>query len=190
MNSSYSQNPGGRAAAAQRQLATVYGLMYIEGQPGYEQITFDERMFTELSDLLDLLPEEGVTELLFRLSEGVPSIKVAELYNVLIWSADSRGTIDAEEIQEWFYTKQRRRVEIAAQVDLFPSNSMEESERILSKLRKRFPDLDYLLKPLLKEIKAQMKEEKAWSDYRRDTFEMPKEMTPDIMKIIKDIKLR
>ncbi len=190
MNSPTTTSPGGHGAAVRRQLATVYNLMYIEGQAGYEQVTFDERMFGQLSDLLDLLPEEGITELLFRLSDAVPALKVAELYNVLIWSSDTRGTIDAEEIQEWFYSKQRRRIEIAAQVDLFPSNSMDESERILTKLRQRFPDLDYLLKPLLKEIKSQMKEERAWSDYRRETFEMPKEMTPDILKIIKDIKLR
>ena len=177
-------------AAARQQLARVYDLMFIEGQPGYEQVSFAEEMFTALSDLLDMLPEEGVTELLFRLSDGVPTIKVAELYNVLIWSADSRGTIDAEEIQEWFYTKQRRRIEIACQVDLFPSNSMDESERVIKLLLDRFPDLNYLLKHLLKEVKAQIKEEKAWSDYRRETFEMPKEMTPDIMKIIEGIKLR
>ena len=181
---------GGRSDAARRQLATVYALMYIEGKPGYEQVSFDERMFSELSDLLELLPATGTTEVIFRLSEGVPAMKVAELYNVLIWSADSRGTIDAEEIQAWFYTKQRRRIEIAAQVDLFPSNSMDESERVIKMLMASFPDLDYLLYPLHKEIKAQIKEEKAWSDYRRETFEMPKEMTPDIMKIIKNIKTR
>ena len=164
--------------------------MYIEGRPGYRQVAFADLMFTALSDLLDLLPEEGATELLFRMSEGVESIKLAELYNVLIWSADARGVIDAEEIQEWFYSKQRRRIEVATQVDLFPSNSMEESEQVIAGLRKQFPDLDYLLKPLAKEVKAQIKEEQAWSDYRKETFEMPKEMTPGIMKIIKDIKLR
>lgn len=185
-----SPSPQGRSAAARRQLAAVYDLMYIEGKPGYEQVSFDERLFSALSELLDLLPSEGVTELLYRLSESVPAIKVAELYNVLIWSADSRGTIDAEEIQEWFYTRQRRRIEIACQVDLFPSNSMDESERVIKLLMDRFPDLHHLLRPLAKEVKAQVKEEKAWSDYRRETFEMPKEITPDILKIIKDIKLR
>ena len=176
--------------AARNQLALVYQLMYVEGQPGYQQVTFAESMFTELSELLDLLPKEGVTELLFRLSEGVPALKVAELYNVLIWSADARGVIDAEEIQEWFYSKQRRRIEIAAQVDLFPSNSMDESERVIEDLLQKFPDMDYLLRPLAAEVQAQLKEEQAWSDYRRETFEMPKEMTPGIMKIIKDIKVR
>ncbi|MCP9234422.1 hypothetical protein [Lewinella sp. JB7] len=176
--------------AARQQLALVYELMTISGQPGYQEVTLAESIFTALSDLLELLPDEGVTELLYRLSEGVPAIKVAELYNVLIWSADARGTIDAEEIQQWFYGKQRRRIEIAAQVDLFPSNSMDECERVVGELMKRFPDLDYLLYPLWKEIKAQIKEEKAWSDYRRETFEMPKEMTPDIMKIIRGIKSR
>ncbi|CAH1001217.1 hypothetical protein LEM8419_02116 [Neolewinella maritima] len=176
--------------AAREQLALVYRLMYIEGQPGYQQVAFADTMFTVLSDLLDLLPEEGVTELLFRMSDGVEAIKVAELYNVLIWSADARGVVNGEEIQEWFYTKQRRRIEVVTQVDLFPSNSMDESERVIAGLRKQFPDLDYLLKPLAKEVKAQIKEEKAWSDYRRETFEMPKEMTPGILNIIKDIKLR
>ena len=176
--------------AARQQLARVYDLMYIKGKAGYEEVVLDEQLFNELSDLLDLLPDEEVTELLFRLSEGVPTLKVAELYNVLIWSADARGTVDAEEIQEWFYSKQRRRIEIACQVDLFPSNSMDESERVVKLLMEKYPDLDHLLYPLAKEIKAQIKEEKAWSDYRRDTFEMPKEMTPDIMKIIEGIKLR
>lgn len=164
--------------------------MYIEGEPGYEEVVFEETMFTELMGLLGLLPEEGVTELLFRLSDGLPAIKLAELYNVLIWSADARGTIDPEEIQEWFYGKQRRRVEVAAQVDLFPSNSMEESERILGVLKQQFPDLDYLFQPMLAEVAAQLSEEKAWSDYRKDTFEMPKEMTPGIMRIIEGIKQR
>ncbi|WP_116126204.1 hypothetical protein [Lewinella sp. IMCC34183] len=188
--SSLSSPSSGPGSAARQQLAVIYNLMNIEGKPGYEQVSFDERMFAQLSDLLDLLPAAGVTELLFRLSEGVPALKVAELYNILIWSADARGAIDAEELQEWFYSKQRRRIEIAAQVDLFPSNSMDESERVVQDLMKQFPDLHHLLRPLQKEIKAQVKEERAWSDYRRDTFEMPKEMTPDILKIIKDIKLR
>ncbi|WP_116107183.1 hypothetical protein [Lewinella sp. IMCC34191] len=176
--------------ATRQQLARVYDLMYITGKPGYEEVTLAEEMFSTLSDLLDLLPEEGATELLFRLSEGVPALKVAELYNILIWSADARGTIDAEEIQEWFYSKQRRRIEIACQVDLFPSNSMDESERVVKMLLDKYPEIDYLLYPLAKEIKAHLKEEKAWSDYRRDTFEMPKELTPDIMKIIQGIKTR
>ncbi|MGB3801773.1 MAG: hypothetical protein WA952_18290 [Lewinella sp.] len=176
--------------AARQQLARVYDLMAITGKPGYEEVILAEEMFSALSDLLDSLPEEGATELLFRLSEGIPTLKIAELYNVLIWSADARGTIDAEEIQEWFYSKQRRRIEIACQVDIFPSNSMDESERVIKMLLDKFPDLDYLLYPLAREIKAQLKEEKAWSDYRRDTFEMPKELTPDILKIIEGIKLR
>lgn len=173
-----------------RQLALVYEGMYLQGRPGLEEVVFEETMFTRLMELLELLPDEDVTELLYRLSEGEPAIKLAELYNVLIWSADARGTIDAEEIQEWFYRKERRRVEVAAQVDLFPSNSMDESERVIADLRKRFPDLDYLLKPLAREVQAQLKEERAWSDYRKETFEMPKEMTPGIMKIIENIKLR
>ncbi len=170
------------------QLATVYAQMYVNGQPGYEQVTFGENAFQELAYLTELLPSDKSTELLFRLSEEVPATKVAELYNVLIWGADSRGLIEPEAIQEWFYGKQRRRIEIACQVDLFPSNSMEECERILEILQRRFPDLNHLLQPLLREVEARQKEEKAWSDYRRDTFEMPKEMTPSILHIIQDIK--
>jgi hypothetical protein len=67
---------------------------------------------------------------------------------------------------------------------------MDESERIVTELLRRYPDLDYLLNPILDAVAAQIKEEKAWSDYRRETFEMPKEMTPSILEIIKDIKLR
>ena len=176
--------------AIRQQLGLVYEQLYIRGKPGQEEVVFAETMFTELMALLDLLPEQDVTELLYRLSEGVEAIKLAELYNVLIWSADARGTVDPEEIQEWFYRKERRRVEVAAQVDLFPSNSMDESERVISDLRKRFPELDYLLRPLAREVQAQLKEEQAWSDYRKETFEMPKEMTPGIMKIIAGIKAR
>jgi hypothetical protein len=67
---------------------------------------------------------------------------------------------------------------------------MDESERIVTELLRRYPDLDYLLNPILDAVAAQIQEEKAWSDYRRETFEMPKEMTPSILEIIKDIKLR
>ena len=67
---------------------------------------------------------------------------------------------------------------------------MDESERIIGELSRRFPDLRYLLMPLMVEVKARIKEEKAWSDYRKETFEMPKEMTPGIMKIIENIKTR
>ena len=164
--------------------------MHLRGQPGSEEIVFGEQMFHRLAELLDLLPDEGVTELLLRLSEGVPSLQLAELYNVLIWSADARGVVDPEEIQEWFYGKSRRRIEVASQVDLFPSNSMDESERVIEELLRRFPDLDHLLRPLQLEVAAQVKEERAWSDYRKETFEMPREMTPGIMKIIEGIKLR
>lgn len=176
--------------AIRQQLAKIYDLMYVEGQAGYEQIAYDERLFGELSALLDLLPNEGLTELLYRLSEGVPVLKVAELYNILIWSADARGTVDPEELQGWFYRRERRRVEVVARIDLFPSNSMDESERILAVLQKRFPDLDYLLAPLASEVAHRKAEEEAWSKYRRETFEMPKEVTPSILQIIENIKTR
>ena len=77
--------------AARQQLARVYELMYVEGKPGYEQISFAESTFSELASLLELLPGDAGAELLVRLSDGVPALKVAELFNVLIWSADARG---------------------------------------------------------------------------------------------------
>ena len=168
----------------------MYERIYVAGRPGQRQAAFAEDAFEHIAYLLDLLPEENATELIVRLSDGVDDLKVAELYNVLIWSADARGLIDPEEIQQWFYGKQRRRVAIAAQVDIFPSNSMDECERILEILNEQFPDLDYLLRPLAVEVANRQREEKAWSDYRKETFEMPKEMTPSIMNIIKDIKQR
>lgn len=177
-----------RIEEAREQLATVYELMTVEGRPGLQQVSFAENAFEHLAYLLELLPDNDATEFVFRLSNEQPAIKIAELYNVLIWSADARGIIDPEEIQEWFYGKIKRKVEIVSQVDVFPSNSMEESERVIEHLLKRYPDLKHLLKPLLAEVAGRMREEKAWSDYRRDTFEMPKEMTPSIMNIIEKIK--
>ena len=162
--------------------------MIIEGKPGYEQIAFSENTFEALLTFLAMVPAKGVTELIFRLSDGVPVIKLAELYNVLVWSAENRGGIDLEAIQEWFYSKQPRRIEIALQVDIFPSNSMQESQRILEEISKKFLHLKHLCDALLREVDHRLAEEEAWAKYRRDTFEMPKEMTPDIMQMIREIK--
>lgn len=147
-----------------------------------------EEVFNDVGRFLDLVAGRELSELLYRLSADQPAAKVAELYNLLMWSADERVVLDAEKLQEWFYTRERRRIEIACQLDLFPSNSMDESERVVGELREKMPDLEYLLGPLLKEIKKQLKEEQAWADYRRETFEMPKEMTPGILRIIQGIK--
>ena len=111
--------------------------MAIEGQPGYEQIAFGEKAIGELLTFMGMVPEKGVTELIFRLSEGIPIIKIAELYNVLVWSAENRGGIELELIQEWFYSTQPRRIAVALQVDIFPSNSMQESQRILEEISKK-----------------------------------------------------
>lgn len=162
--------------------------MIVEGQPGYEQVAFSENAFEELLTFLAMVPQKEITELIFRLSDSAPVIKVAELYNVLVWSAENRGGIDLEAIQEWFYSKQPRRIEIALQVDIFPSNSMQESQRILEEISKRYPHLRELCAALRREVDHRLAEEEAWSKYRRDTFEMPKEMTPDIMQMIKKIK--
>ena len=170
------------------QLANVYAQMHITGSDETQQVTLGEDAFLHLNYLAELLPEERATELIVRLSDDQPSLRVAELFNILIWSADGSGKVDTEEIQSWFYGKQRRRIEIASQVDLFPSNSMDESERVVGELRKRYPELDHLLAPLLGEVLHRAREERAWAEYRRETFEMPKEMTPSILHIIKDIK--
>lgn len=162
--------------------------MLIEGQPGYEKVAFTENAFDELLTFLAMVPAKGITELIYRLSEGVPTIKVADLYNVLVWSAENRGGIDLEAVQEWFYGKQPRRIEIALRVDIFPSNSMQESQRILEDISKRHPQLKRLCAALRREVDHRLAEEEAWAKYRRDTFEMPKEMTPDIMQMIKKIK--
>lgn len=162
--------------------------MLLEGRAGYEQVAFSENTFEELLTFLAMVPVEGITELIFRLSEGIPAIKVAELYNVLCWSAENQGGIDLEEIQEWFYAPQARRVEIALQVDIFPSNSMEESQRILEEIEQKHRHLKHLCRAVRKEVNHRLAEEESWAKYRRDTFEMPKEMTPSILGIIKEIK--
>jgi len=108
---------------AKAQLQKVYDLMLIEGRPGYEQVAFSENTFEELLTFLAMVPREGVTELIYRLSDGAPAIKIAELYNVLCWSAENRGGIALEEIQEWFYGKQARRIEIEQQHAGVPAHS-------------------------------------------------------------------
>lgn len=162
--------------------------MVLEGRPGYQQVAFGENAFAELLDFLAMVPEDKVTEFVYRLSDDVEVIKIAALYNVLVWSAENRGGVDVEEIQEWFYGKQPRRIAVALQVDIFPSNSMQESQRILEEIARKFPALKRLCTELRREVDNRLAEEEAWSKYRRDTFEMPKEMTPDIMGMIKKIK--
>lgn len=170
------------------QLRRVYDLMLIEGRAGYQQVAFSENTFEELLTFLAMVPAEGVTELIYRLSDGIPAIKIAELYNVLCWSAENQGGVELELIQEWFYGAQPRRIEIALQVDIFPSNSMEESQRILEEIEQKHRHLKHLCRAVRKEVNHRLAEEESWAKYRRDTFEMPKEMTPSIMGIIKDIK--
>ncbi len=162
--------------------------MTIEGRPGYQQVAFSENTFEALLTFLAMVPVQGITELIYRLSDGIPAIKVAELYNVLCWSAENRGGIDLELIQEWFYGKQPRRIEIALQVDIFPSNSMEECQRILEEIEKKYRHLRTLCQAVRREVEHRLAEEESWAKYRRDTFEMPKEMTPSIMGIIRNIK--
>jgi hypothetical protein len=174
--------------AAKIQLQKVYDLMLIEGRPGYEQVAFGEDTFQELLTFLAMVPAENITPLIYRLSDGVAAIKVAELYNVLCWSAENRGGVDLEDIQEWFYGKKPRQVEIALQVDIFPSNSMQECQRILEEIETKYRHLRHLCRALRKEVDHRLAEEEGWAKYRRDTFEMPKEMTPSIMGIIRDIK--
>lgn len=176
------------SAQARAQLHRVYERMHLEGNAGYRQVSFAEDAFEELLTFLAMVPAARITELIFRLSEGVEPIKIAELYNVLVWSAENQGGVELEDIQEWFYGNQPRRIEVALQVDIFPSNSMQESQRILEQLRKRYRPLRHLIDAAKREVDHRLAEEEAWSQYRRETFEMPKEMTPDIMEMIKRIK--
>ena len=174
--------------AAREQLRQVYARMILQGAPGYQQVAFGENAFDELLTFLAMVPSEGITKLIYRLSDGIPAIKVAELYNVLCWSAENRGGVDLAEIQEWFYSGKPRPIEIALQVDIFPSNSMQESQRILEEIERKFGHLRQLVRSVRQEVDHRLAEEESWAKYRRDTFEMPKEMTPSIMGIIKNIK--
>ncbi|MTB50673.1 hypothetical protein [Lewinella sp. W8] len=175
---------------ARAQLRLVYEQMIVEGRPGYEKVAFGENTFNDLLTFLAMTPDGDRTELIYRLSEGVDTVRVAALYNVLMWSAENNAGVDPEVLQEWFYRRERRRVEIALQADIYPSNSMEESQRILDEIKKRFPPLRGYVRRLRQEVDHRLAEEEAWSQYRRETFEMPKEMTPSIMGIIENIKRR
>lgn len=162
--------------------------MAVTGRRGRQQVVFGEGAFAELLAFVEMVPADKAIDLLYRLSPTAPAMMVAELFNVLLWSADAKSTIGLEEIAEWFYESQSRKVEIALQVDIFPSNSMEESLRILEEIDKRFPHLRALAAALRVEVNNRLAEEESWAKYRRDTFEMPKEMTGSIMGIIRDIK--
>ena len=176
------------AAAARDQLHQVYARMHVQGPPGYQQVAFGENAFDELLTFLAMVPAKNITRLIYRLSAGVPALKVAELYNVLCWSAENRGGVDLEEIQDWFFTGNARQLEIALQVDIFPSNSMEESQRILEAIEKKHRPLRHLVAAVRQEVNHRLAEEESWAKYRRDTFAMPQEMTPSIMARIRAIK--
>ena len=158
------------------------------GRRGHQQVVFGEGAFAELLGFLEMAPAEQVTELIYRLSAGVAPILVAGVYNVLVWSANDENGVDLEEIAEWFYSNNPRKIELALQVDIFPSNSMQESQRILEEIRTKFPHLRRLCDELKVEVDNRLAEEESWAKYRRDTFEMPQEMTGSIMEIIRGIK--
>lgn len=162
--------------------------MAITGRRGRQQVVFGEGAFAELLTFIEMVPADKAIDLIFRLSPTIPAMLVAEIFNVLLWSADGKSSIDLEEIAEWFYANQARKVEIALQVDIFPSNSMEESLRVLEEIDRKFPSLRHLAAALRVEVNNRLAEEESWAKYRRDTFEMPKEMTGSILGIIKDIK--
>ena len=179
------QSPAQRLKA---QLDKVYELMAITGRRGHQQVVFGEGAFAELLEFVEMAPAGKVTELIYRLSPEVAPLLVAGVYNVLIWSADGEGGVDLDELAEWFYSGNPRKIEITLQVDIFPSNSMEESGRILEEIEKKFPHLRRLTQALRVEVDHRLEEEESWAKYRRDTFEMPKEMTGSIMNIIRHIK--
>ncbi|OAV43776.1 hypothetical protein A3850_004365 [Lewinella sp. 4G2] len=162
--------------------------MALTGRRSRQQVVFGEGAFALLLEFLEMVPAEKATDIIFRLSPQRPAIMIAELFNVLIWSADGKDGIDLEGIAEWFYSGQPRKVEIALQVDIFPSNSMQESQRIIEEIEQKFPHLRYLCEALRAEVDHRLAEEESWAKYRRDTFEMPKEMTGSIMEIIERIK--
>ena len=172
-----------------QQLRKVYDQLHLSGHGQAAEVAFGEGMFNELLTFLALVPEDGdLLEIIFRASDGVPAIKIAEVFNVLLWSAEDQAGIDLTDLQEWFYSEQPRRVEVALRCDIYPSNSMQESQRILEKIERKWRHLRYLCAALRREVDYRLAEEEQWAKYRRDTFEMPKEMTPSIMGIIKDIK--
>ncbi len=115
-------------------------------------------------------------------------VKGGERENGAGEGTENRGGSALEESQEGFYSKQPRRVEVALQVDIFPSNSMQEAQRILEEIEKKHRHLKHLCVALRREVDHRLAEEENWAKYRRDTFAMPKEVTPSIMGIIKDIK--
>ena len=177
-----------RPQALRTQLDQVYARMATTGRRGHQQVVFGEGAFEELLTFIAMSPEDKVTELIYRLSSDVAPLLVAGVYNVLVWSANGDGGIDLEEIAEWFYSNNSRKIEIALQVDIFPSNSMQESQRILEDIQRRFPQLRRLCRALKVEVDNRLAEEESWAKYRRDTFEMPQEMTGSILNIIRDIK--
>ncbi|NJC28153.1 hypothetical protein [Neolewinella antarctica] len=177
-----------RIQALKDQLEKVYALMGVTGRRGQQRVVFGEGAFGELLQFIDMAPDDKLTDLIYRMSGDHPPLFIAAVFNILVWSAESGETVDVEEIAEWFYSDQAKKVEIALQVDIFPSNSMEESQRILTEIERKFPHLRQLCADLKAEVDHRLEEEESWAKYRRDTFEMPKEMTGSILNIIRDIK--
>ncbi len=162
--------------------------MAVTGSGRRRRVVFGEGAFAELLEFLALVPADRAVAAIYRLSPDAPTIMVAELFNVLLWSAEKGEGIDLDALTEWFYSGVARKIEIALQIDIFPSNSMEESERILDEIDRRFPALSHLCADLRTEVSHRKEEEESWARYRRETFEMPKEMTGSILEIIRDIK--
>ena len=177
-----------RAQALKQQLDLVYDRIGIKKRRGEEQVVFGEGAFGELLKFIEMVPEHNLVGVIFRLSPQTRPLLIAAVFNILLWSADGRGSLDLEAIAEWFYSGQAKKIEIALQVDIFPSNSMEESKRILAEIERKFPHLSDLCQELLVEVNNRLAEEESWAKYRRDTFEMPQEMTGSIMGMIRKIK--
>lgn len=101
-----------------------------------------------------LVPEYGPAELAEQLIDDIPKTVpwevAADILGILIWSTDDNGSSIMRTAERWLTEAQDlRRIRLALNLDVYPFETKEEMQHVLTKVAQQFPQVDFECKALV-----------------------------------------
>lgn len=121
-----------------KRLDSIYEQMVLS--EGYIETTDEAE--EEIEKFIDFYESEDYPELIVEYSEGVCAMKIASVFDSLVWMTNDNGEYLVETYRNWLESGDKRKIEIVLSTSMvFPYPDMQHFGNLLDDTQTRFPDL-------------------------------------------------
>ena len=119
---------------------------------------FDESFARVGAQVLEYPPEELADRLINDIPLTVPWEVAADILGILIWSTDDNGSSIMRTAEKWLIeARDLRRIQVALNLDIYPFETFDLMQHMLTEVTQRFPELDLPCRALI-DSRAQLPE--------------------------------